>query len=325
MVTGALCDREGTPRCLASLGHGDRADRRRAALVGDVASLRLSHAAALLLLAATTCTSTAPSSMPATASPAATQDPEAQKCESEGTPVIQAYSRTLTLVAALPTTASAATYWEMTRFGPDGPRPTVSRWSGLQPDHRVIFCYFDGDFDNYMPPGAPGPRIHERALVFVTDGQGARIDHIGSRANIPLASPGPPPGERVEIDGRWYRIAPAGWSGFATLLWRDFMPISPPGGKPLIGSIGVGVEDGRAFPEVVSVDRVWVYGPEVWESAPTEIRREAGNAATGRIEVVVRDGPKWDPGRKVDIVVRLRSGASAHYVKLTGIVIERTD
>ena len=115
-------------------------------------------------------------------------DPAVQVCETDGRAAVRAYSQSLTLAAALPTTAGATAYWEYTRFGPDGPRPLVSRWSSLQPDHNVVFCYLDGDFANYSPPG--GRRVpFERALVVVTDGQGAWLDHIGPKAATPLQAP----------------------------------------------------------------------------------------------------------------------------------------
>lgn len=153
--------------------------------------MRLPLAAPLLLAVAVACGSTAGSPGTGVTSRADAQGTEAQKCDTDGKPVLEGYSTTLTLVAALPTTAGAAAHWEMTRNGPNGPRPVVSRWSGLPPDKRVLFCYFDGDFANYAPsrpPLAPPP-IHERALVFVTDGQGPWLDHIGSKATNPLAAP----------------------------------------------------------------------------------------------------------------------------------------
>ena len=115
-------------------------------------------------------------------------DPSVQICETDGRAAVQAYSQTLTLAAALPTTAGATANWEYTRFGPNGPRPLVSRWSSLAPDHKVVFCYLDGDFANYSPPG--GRRVSfERALVVVTEGQGAWLDHIGPKATSRLQAP----------------------------------------------------------------------------------------------------------------------------------------
>ena len=115
-------------------------------------------------------------------------DPDVQVCETDGRAAVEGYSQVLTLAAALPTTAGAVAHWEYTRFGPNGPRPVISQWSNLPPDHKVVFCYFDGDFTNYSPPG--GRRIpFERGLVLATEGQGARLDHIGSKATTPITAP----------------------------------------------------------------------------------------------------------------------------------------
>ena len=147
--------------------------------------------AAPLLLAAVACGSTAGSAGTHAPSPAAAQRSAAQTCDIDGRPVVGSYSLTLTLVAALPTTAGAAAQWEMTKNGPDGPRPVVSRWAALPPNNRVLFCYFDGDFAKIAfsrPPNA-APMLYERALVFLTDGQGPWLDHIGPKATNPLTAP----------------------------------------------------------------------------------------------------------------------------------------
>jgi hypothetical protein len=53
-------------------------------------------------------------------------------------------------------------------------------------------------------------------------------------------------------------------------------------------------------------DRVWlVNGTDVWSTVPKE---EQPRQATSPVyELVARDGPKWDPGISVDVVVRLSS------------------
>jgi hypothetical protein len=146
--------------------------------------------AAPLLLAAVACGSTAGSPATGATSPAVAQSPEVQRCDAEGRPLVENYSNALTLVAALPTTAGTAAHWEMTKNGPNGPRPVVSRWAGLPTNYRVLFCYFDGDFAKFSPPGPRGAaRIYERALVFVTEGQVPWLSHIGPKANNPLTAP----------------------------------------------------------------------------------------------------------------------------------------
>ena len=159
-------------------------------LQADAGAMRLPLAAPLLLAVAAACGSTV-GSPGGTTSAAAAQSPEEQKCDTEARPVVEVYSNTLTLVAALSTTAGAAATWEMTKNGPNGPRPAVSRWAGLPPSNRVLFCYFDGDFAKvaYSRPYFAPPLIHERSLVFVTEGQGPWLSHIGPRATNPLTAP----------------------------------------------------------------------------------------------------------------------------------------
>ena len=100
------------------------------------------------------------------------------------------------------------------------------------------------------------------------------------------------------------------------------MPGSPPSG--LIASVRVVAADGNGFPPEITADRLWVDGPSVWDATPAEVRR-APYAGTlpSQIEVVARNGPNWDPGTRVDVVIRLRSGASTYYVRLNGITIDR--
>ena len=107
-------------------------------------------------------------------------------------------------------------------------------------------------------------------------------------------------------------------------MWRDFMPVAPPGGQPLIASIQVVAADGGAFPPDITVDRVWIYGPTVWDSAPAEVRRAPeGGTPPDQIAVIARDGPKWEPGIEVDIVLRLRLGAATYFLRLVSVEIQR--
>jgi hypothetical protein len=102
-----------------------------------------------------------------------------------------------------------------------------------------------------------------------------------------------------------------------TYLWRDFMPISPPGGKPLIAALKLRTAEGMALPEGIRIERVWVLnGDEVWAPA----------VKTPGPDVVVRDGPKWGPGIQVDVVVQLPAEAGATLLlRAAGQPIQRTD
>lgn len=99
----------------------------------------------------------------------------------------------------------------------------------------------------------------------------------------------------------------------ATSLWRDFQPISPPDGKPLIAVVQVRASDGSAVPEQVRADAVWVLnGADVWRGTPLEERPRAETAPM--YEVVARDGPKWGPDIAVDVVLRLRDASGQAFL-----------
>jgi hypothetical protein len=69
---------------------------------------------------------------------------------------------------------------------------------------------------------------------------------------------------------------------------------------------------------------VWAFnGSETWDAALPELRRapDAGTAANA-MEVVARDGPKWDPGTHADVVLRLRFGGAEYLVGLQGVEIK---
>jgi len=109
-----------------------------------------------------------------------------------------------------------------------------------------------------------------------------------------------------------------------TSLWRDFMPIAPPDGKPLVALLQVKTGDGSSVPATVSADTVWViHGAQIWSGLLQEERSRAETMPL--YEVVAREGPKWDPGITVDVVVRLRDASGrAFLLRATDQVIRGT-
>jgi hypothetical protein len=124
------------------------------------------------------------------------------------------------------------------------------------------------------------------------------------------ASPASAP-ERVEIDGREYMLN--------ANAWRDFQPVAPPDGQPLVVDVRVLLSKVALVPRPnASIDRIWVLnGKEQWSAKP-----EAGALSA---EAVVRGGPKWGPGIKVDVVARLKQGKKTWLVRAVGVDIKRTD
>ena len=97
-------------------------------------------------------------------------------------------------------------------------------------------------------------------------------------------------------------------------LWRDFAPSSPPDGRPLAAVVRL--PDRLA---AVRVERVWVLlGGQVWSAGAEQV--------PGTQDWVARDGPKWGPGVRVDVVARLReAGGEGVLVRAAGRMIQRTD
>jgi hypothetical protein len=109
-----------------------------------------------------------------------------------------------------------------------------------------------------------------------------------------------------------------------TYVWRDFQPISPPDGKPMIAVLHVRTTDGRPFPAGVTADQVTVvFGEQTW-TAP--VRVEHPSARPSALALVARDGPRWGPHVNVNVVVRLRdSNGGEHWLGAVNQPIHRTD
>jgi len=110
-----------------------------------------------------------------------------------------------------------------------------------------------------------------------------------------------------------------------TYAWRDFMPISPPDGKPLLVLIRIRRVDGPVVPSALKADSVWVVkGDLAWAAGVQEEQPRGPDWSF--FEAMARNGPKWGPGDTVDVVVRLRgAGGQRALVQVRDQVIRRTD
>ncbi len=112
----------------------------------------------------------------------------------------------------------------------------------------------------------------------------------------------------------------------ATFIWRDFMPVSPPDGKPLIAVLYVTATDTVPLPGSISADAVWiVYDNQVWKSWLRD-DPAAGENKRYRLVKIAREGPNWGPGVAVDVVVRVFDGShNAFLLRAPSQWISRTD
>lgn len=105
-----------------------------------------------------------------------------------------------------------------------------------------------------------------------------------------------------------------------TYLWRDFMPISPPDGKPLIGSLKI-ISHPKTQLEKIKINEVWlVNGNNIWSTKSVEIRQYGLD-----YEVIVRDGPYWKPGIRVGVMMELKDQSGLKYlIKAENQLIRKT-
>ena len=185
------------------------------------------------------------------------------------------------------------------------------------------------------PPAAPGSFIDvtSESLLMHRPQLPRALSLVAALAALAACRPSPtgpraglvgavPPvvraaGPSTAVAGHPVAITPA--------LWRDFQPVSPADGKPLIVVVRVAATDGATLPPAVTADSVWVIlGDQAWSAAVVE---EQPRAATGaELTVVARGGPKWAPGSRVDVVLRLRTnGGTPVYVGAPNQAIARTD
>jgi hypothetical protein len=110
-------------------------------------------------------------------------------------------------------------------------------------------------------------------------------------------------------------------------MWRDFQPISPPKGKPLIAIIYISATDTAKLPPTLSSDAVWiVHNRQVWKSWFTGESIPSSEQKPNRLVKIARNGPKWGPRVFVDVVVRLYDRQNQiYFLRAPNQFIGRTD
>jgi hypothetical protein len=112
-----------------------------------------------------------------------------------------------------------------------------------------------------------------------------------------------------------------------TYLWRDFMPVSPPDGKPMRAVVTLIPVQNESLPAGIDASRIWVIcKEETWSSQLSAVSpAEPGLPAT-RLEKTAANGPKWGPGVEVTVVVEILDKEGKTYLlRADHQTIHRTD
>jgi hypothetical protein len=125
--------------------------------------------------------------------------------------------------------------------------------------------------------------------------------------------------ETTTVQGRLFN--------FYTFMARDFMPISPPDGKPLSGVVYITALDSLPITNRLSSDAVWiVYNQQVWKSWFSSQQFPPNEIGKHQLARIFNNGPKWGPHVFVDVIVRLTDAqGNTHLLRASKQWIDRTD
>jgi hypothetical protein len=167
-------------------------------------------------------------------------------------------------------------------------------------------------------------------VIFLLTGCGPR-EPVPSRSEQDLGAAPSVPDTGVTLASSEVRSAPleATVQGaplrIGAELWRDFMPISPPEGKPLAGVVWVWAADRASAGPVPAADRCWVVrGESAWVTVPLQEPPPA-ESDSFLSRYAIREGPLWGPGSRVDVVLRLQGERGPILIRTAGQEITRTD
>jgi hypothetical protein len=121
--------------------------------------------------------------------------------------------------------------------------------------------------------------------------------------------------DSVSISGTTYKLS--------SYLYRDFMPMVNPGTNGLIAVAYVETANHTPIDNSLSLTRIYIVKRNlIWESPFSSFESANENYKTG---AVMRNGPTWDTGIYVDVVVGFMLKGNEYFVKVTNQVINRTD
>lgn len=100
-----------------------------------------------------------------------------------------------------------------------------------------------------------------------------------------------------------------------TYLWRDFMPVSPPDGKPLRAAVNLIPVNSENLPPNITMDKIWIInGKEIWSDTLTYTGQKTSGTNIPTLKMMAQNGPKWEPGSLVKVIVRVKDDQGKIYL-----------
>ena len=121
----------------------------------------------------------------------------------------------------------------------------------------------------------------------------------------------------LSIDSRSYFLD--------AFLWRDFMPVTPPNGSPLIAINWLINGDSITIPDnIVMIKQYVIYNDSVWIADYED--NKSPSSPPYRLEKMSTNGPKWGPGVRVDVISKILDTKTNHdyYLKFSQVLIGAT-
>ena len=138
-----------------------------------------------------------------------------------------------------------------------------------------------------------------------------------------VGSPGPsgpmPPEargalEQVYVDGHSYTLQAD--------LYRDLMPGPAPTPKRGVGGTNFLTPDAQSdAPQGMRPEKAWlVTGAEIWETVPQPLQTFAVDRQH-HLSLSVHDGPTWDAGSRVDVVLQFSTSSGTYFIQTRGVQV----
>ena len=138
---------------------------------------------------------------------------------------------------------------------------------------------------------------------------GGAVGSPGPSSNLPPEARGAL--DQIYVDGHAYTLQAD--------LYRDLMPGPAPTPKRGVGGTIFLTPDAQSDPPVgIRAEKMWlVNGTDVWETVPRPLQTFAADRQH-HLSLSVADGPTWDAGAKVDVVLQFSTSSGTYFIQHRG-------